>query len=234
MRKFIAFSVASFLGLSALTSVAQINQGTKFIGGNVGYNSSTSTYTYNNPSLSPQDRETKFTRQEFSITPQVGVFIADNLAMGASIGFTNGKNTNPYYSGSATDTYSVVAKLNSFLIAPFVRYYYLPVENFGFYGQLSAGYSLDRARLEYNTLTPFSEKTTGSGAFANITPALVFFPTNKLGLELTCGSLGYSRTKSETTSSQSSSTLTEQKQSYFGANFGLSSLTLGASYYLGR
>lgn len=154
--------------------------------------------------------------------------------MGITAGFSASKQTAPYYEGPAPDLFMQVSKGYSVNAAPFLRYYYLPTETFGFYGQLSAGYSYQRGKTDYNSANRLSNKSSGHGVFSNITPALVFFPLAKLGLEMTFGSIGYSSSSSKNDNPISGQLERKETQSGFGANFGFNNLALGASYYLGR
>jgi hypothetical protein len=61
----------------------------------------------------------------------------------------------------------------------------------------------------------------------------VFFPTPKLGLELTAGNIGYNRYRTKPEYSPAGQTINTTTNSSFAASFGLSNLTLGASYYIG-
>ncbi|GAB3231031.1 hypothetical protein GCM10027346_17130 [Hymenobacter seoulensis] len=170
----------------------------------------------------------------FSINPNAGVFLADNLAVGNAAGFSFSKHTYPYYEGPAPDLYEQVNKGYSIIAAPFLRYYYLPTETFGLYGQLSAGFSYNQGKSESSAANRPPMKNSGHSIFTNITPALVFFPTAKLGLELAFGNIGYSRTTSESKDPLYYQSDRKETYSGFGATFSLNNLALGASYYIGR
>lgn len=215
---------------------AQIAAGTKLVGGSLSFGSSTSSsYDSRNPS-GRQDLENK--SYGFSINPNAGVFLADNLAVGVGAGFSFNKSTYPYYEGPAPDLYEQVSKGYSIIAAPFLRYYYLPTETFGLYGQLSAGVSYGQGKSESSAANRLPFKSSSHSVFANITPALVFFPTAKLGLELAFGNIGYGRSTSKIDEPQYNQQYnrTTRKETYsgFGANFSLNNLALGASYYIGR
>ena len=92
------FSLISFIGKS------QINQGAFLVGGSTYFN-------YNIPNGGGAN-------SIFNISPNAGVFIVDNMAIGASF------------------SYNLVKGGSSLSIAPFMRAYY----NKNFYGQLQVGY----------------------------------------------------------------------------------------------
>jgi hypothetical protein len=232
MKK-LAFSLLSLCAMANAYQVrAQIPAGTKLVGGNIGYNRGTYSVHDQRYPIGQQTYENKSNR--FNINPNVGVFLADNLAVGITASYSSSKQTSPYYEGPAPDLYSQVSKGYSVSAAPFLRYYYLPTETFGLYGQLSAGYSYQRGRTNYSSANRLSDKSSGYSVFSNITPALVFFPIAKLGLELTFGSIGYGSGSSQSDNPVSGQPNRKETQSGFGANFGFNNLALGASYYLGR
>jgi hypothetical protein len=92
------FTLISFFGKS------QINQGAFLVGGSTYFN-------YNIPNGGGAN-------SVFNISPNAGVFIVDNMAIGASF------------------SYNLVKGGSSLSIAPFMRAYY----NKNFYGQLQVGY----------------------------------------------------------------------------------------------
>lgn len=92
------FTLISFIGKS------QINQGAFLVGGSTYFN-------YNIPKGGGAN-------SMFNISPNAGVFIVDNMAIGASF------------------SYNLVKGGSSLSITPFMRAYY----NKNFYGQLQVGY----------------------------------------------------------------------------------------------
>ncbi|MGY2130835.1 hypothetical protein ACW9KT_01300 [Hymenobacter sp. HD11105] len=227
-----ALLLTPLLSLGFLTAHAQISKGTVLIGGNIGYSQSTTESKYTGSVTPTGQNLVDNTSRSFSINPNVGYFLADNLLVGASVGFSTGRETGPHY--STTSAGERVSKHNSFSVAPFLRYYYLPIENFGFYGQVAAGYYQQKQSTTFDSPGSYVPNNNNYGGFASITPALVFFPISQLGLELTAGNIGYTRTRNKPTELMPGQYATETTTSNFGANFGLSNLTLGASYYIGR
>ncbi|WBO84203.1 hypothetical protein [Hymenobacter yonginensis] len=221
----------SLLLLGAATAAhAQTSAGTVLLGGNVGYSSSKEEYSPSSLGSSSSER----TQREFRFSPSVGYFVADNLAVGLIADLQTNKTKQPYteYDQGVPSTYRFESTGSYKSIGPFVRYYKMIGEKAGFYGQLAGGYRTGRSRSESNA--PFFEGSDGKyrGSYANLTPGFVFFPTPKIGLELTSGSIGYYNNKNtqEPTRQRIGQ---DNKSSGFGAYFGLQNLNIGASIYLG-
>lgn len=98
------FLTIGFFTLLSFSGKSQINQGAVLIGGSTYFN-------YNIPNGGGAN-------SQFNISPNGGVFIVENMAIGASI------------------SYSLMKSGSSLSVAPFMRAYY----NKNFYGQLQVGY----------------------------------------------------------------------------------------------
>ncbi|WP_426489699.1 hypothetical protein [Hymenobacter sp. 102] len=228
--------LATSLILLTLAAEAQITKGTRLLGGSVGYNQSKNTSTSRNPTFPATQPEYEQANRSFNVSPRVGIFIADNLAAGLSIGYSSQKATAPYYdyySSGNPVTYQRIDRSNTLYAAPFLRYYYLPTATFGVYGQLTASYGMGKNTSENSAPNQSKNEAKNSGFGIGISPALVFFPIDKLGLELAFGGIGYERNtvKTDAARNQLEGKTTSSR---FGANFGLDQLSLGASYYFGR
>ncbi len=117
---------------------------------------------------------------------------------------------------------------NEYSVGPFIRLY-KPIGNrVAFFGQGSAYYSFGKSKYEstYPNSTPSTTPYKELGV--NLSPGLVFFPTQTLGLEVTLGKAGYYSSKSEPEDSE------PFKSRGFDVAFGLSNVSLGISLYLGR
>jgi hypothetical protein len=98
------FLAIGFITFISFIGKSQINQGAFLVGGSTYFN-------YNIPNGGGAN-------SIFNISPNAGVFIVDNMAIGASF------------------SYNLVKGGSSLSIAPFMRAYY----NKNFYGQLQVGY----------------------------------------------------------------------------------------------
>jgi len=219
----------SLLLLGAATAAhAQTSAGTFLLSGSVGYNS-------NKEERTVRSLTSEQTMRAFRFSPLTGYFVADNLAVGlvGDIQTSRIESPDSYYDlGNGTIRYSVVSKNSSKSIGPFLRYYKMVGEKVAFYGQLSGNYQSGTGSTDSSDSFYGPSKTRTTGFSGTVTPGFVFFPTNKLGLELTMGNLGYSSTEiSQEATMQRLATKT--KSSGFGTYFGLQSLSIGASLHLG-
>ncbi|RYU78689.1 hypothetical protein [Hymenobacter persicinus] len=214
---------------------AQLKERTVLLSGSVGYSSGKIDGSTQSVPTVPSLPNSSSGRS-LQLSPQVGFFIADNLAMGLNAAIGSGKNTSfqQVYTGTgAVETFTNKEISKQFSFGPFARYYHLVGEKAGFFGQLAGGYQ--RASGDFSSSAPFtaSRVTKSTGGYVNVMPGFVYFATAKLGLELTLGSLAY--TKATTTTKAEDPTRSELKStsSSFAANFGLRNLSLGASFHLG-
>ena len=158
-----------FLTLSAAVALtfaanAQTEKGKTILGGTVSYDYS-------------DVKDVDGNVQNFSIIPSVGVFVNDNVAVGLGIGYTWGQEDN-----GETKT-----QLGEFSVAPYARLY-KGNGNFKFFGQLSVPMGWGNSKQDGDKL--------GSGAHygVEVTPGFAFFPTEKIGIELSVRGLYYQNT----------------------------------------
>ncbi|WP_019946366.1 outer membrane beta-barrel protein [Hymenobacter aerophilus] len=227
---------ALLLSAATLSAQAQISAGTKLLTGSINYNQGksedNSTGTYNQAS----ERKAK----SFFFNPSVGYFVADNLALGVEGGLSLGRSTTdrsynvPVGGGFAGQFSREESEERTRTLSGglFGRYYKFLGEKVALYGQLGGGYQntySSRQILSQNV--PFCSSGRQEGVYANLLPGVVFFPTNKLGLELQLQGISYSRL---TEKNSGNSSVFNYTSSNFNFGFGLSSLRLGISLYLGR
>ncbi len=110
--------------MMAFGAFAQYQQGRMLVGGTVGFS------TTKDKSKAGGTTVTHGTNTDFSIAPQFGYFVIDNLAVGGNLDISLSK----YNPENDNDTESTTTSL---AIAPFVRYY-LP-QNIFFHGQFGVG-----------------------------------------------------------------------------------------------
>ncbi|MER2997526.1 outer membrane beta-barrel protein [Pontibacter populi] len=216
MKKLLATAIFALMGSGAF---AQTTQGTIVISGSLGINrNNVKSENLYNP------RTTTLT--SVSLTPGVGYFINDGLELGASFGLNY--STYKLDSNKESDTYKSKDTNTRFDFSPFIRKYFMLSDKFAFTGTASAGFSIGKHEFEGST-SPITIESSTKGAFAYITPGVYYFPTEKIGLSATFGSLGYSATtwKSEEGSNK-------EVQSDFGLNLSSSTFGIGFSYYINR
>jgi hypothetical protein len=225
------FLLPAALLLAAATAQAQTAPGTWLLSGTIGYNSTKSETPATQ--YAPVYRvETK----QFSFGPRVGYFVANNLAVGLQANVELTDNQQPYSYSFYPGQYQLGTETqrNSYFQAgPFVRYYLMVGEKAGFYGHLAGGYAKSKSTSKRDDpANTGSNNYEAQGGFADLTPGFVFFPTDKFGLELTLGNLGYSSTKGKQTD-PAPSNAPETRNTSLQARFGLTQLMLGASFHLG-
>lgn len=212
MQKYFLLALLSVgPGLAQAQSV--IPAGTISLGGSIGYNRQTDTQDL------PGSGQSEVSRSTFQIAPAAGYFLADNLAIGLSLGYTAQRTT---FSRSPAGNLDAAT---SFRVGPYVQYYKMLSEQFGVLGTLGGGYARSATPRFIDPNTVVEEKN--SGAYASLTPGVIFFPVPTFGISATIGYLGYDRTWLEDSATNYSS-------SSFGASFGLSQLNFGGTYFFGR
>jgi outer membrane protein W len=240
--------ILALLAATAGTSYAQgIKAGTVSLGGSIGYSqfSGENTATTSSSGGPIANTSMKSTGRQFYLSPAVSYFVADNLAVGLNLGYTNGVRTEDAVYTPAV-TYSQHNKLTSISLwaGAFAQYYKMINAQFGLTGRLGAGYQ--RARETRNGQTNdgrdifyFSGTTANSGYYADLTPGIIFFPVPKFGISATLGSVSFSHygltySNYSDTNGNTNSQGTSNDSDTFGANFGLNSFLLGGTYYFGR
>ncbi|MCB2410451.1 outer membrane beta-barrel protein [Hymenobacter lucidus] len=237
---------AALLVLLATAAQAQIAPGTILLGGTMRYSAQSREGT-----LANTDQTVKLAQtNQFTISPTVGYFLSENLAVGLNLSYSHLKTTDYQYIvavpvsgsglGSVIKNGRIESKGPSFSVGPVARYYAFVGEKAAFFGQLGAGFWGDRTESKPEDVlvgSPSSARSTGSGYYAQLAPGFVFFPTPKFGLEVSLQGLMYQRgeSKTEITSSiQPKPVSQESTNSSFAAGLGLSNLQIGAAFYLGR
>ena len=227
------FFLTALLATASLAANAQsIAAGTIALGGGVGYSSFT-TKDGGNIGITATTAETKQSR--FTLTPSVGYFVADNLAVGLNLGYTASR-----YTVNFTPARAVVrADLDpstELSIGLYAQYYKMLTEQFGVLGTLGGGYQNTRDyKYADNSSSSLVAETKGSGYYAGLIPGVIFFPIPKLGISASVGSLRYSHISRDfPTNNGTKPDNYESTASTLGLGFGLDQLQFGGTYYFGR
>lgn len=113
--------------------------------------------------------------QNYAILPHVGYFVQDNFALGLGVGYS-GK--------TAKSPADVKTTTGEFAVSPFARLY-KGDGNVKFFGQLSVPMAWGTNKMDGN-------KTGTTERYgAAISPGIAYFPTDKLGIELSVRGLYY-------------------------------------------
>jgi hypothetical protein len=220
MKNFIYILIISALS-GAVHAQTIIKAGTIQLGGNVGYAHTSQETPVNNGTSNPNKQTT--INNQFTIAPSVGFFVADNLAVGVSGAYqiSQTKYKQPQ------NILSYDEKMKQFRIGAFVQYYKMVTEQFGFTGTLDGGYQREDRPYNYGL-----DKVRTNGAYANLTPSIVFFPIPKLAIGASIGGLSYLYASQKDLVGATSPNTYDT--SSFAASFGLSQLLFSGTYYFGR
>lgn len=217
MKKIYLIILLAFI---SATASAQLIRNNFFIGGSMGFNSSTTTNKNGSSSLE------SYKRTEVNFTPRIGYFIANKTALGLGLGYTSTKTvtTSPNKS-STTNTQTPLSAMI------FLRRYKMVSESFGFLGEINATGYFGSGKVETydgpnNTTTTQETGINGFGAMLN--GGIFWFASSHVGIEATAGVLGFKSltTKYENTNPERSDT---ESDIFFGLNS--LQLNLGFHYY---
>ncbi|OWP64311.1 hypothetical protein CDA63_04535 [Hymenobacter amundsenii] len=216
------------LSAGTLSAQAQISAGTKLLTGSIGYSYQKRETNSIGASRQPLEQRDK----RFNFQPSAGYFIADNLVIGVGAG-VNLNTYDRFYEDVTPGGIQLIVTENTIRTLRgglFARYYKFIGEKVALYGGLASGYqNVYGSSGLYNGLG--SGGSRQQGIYGSLLPGIVFFPTTKLGLELTLRGISYNRlTDKYRRNSQSIKTT----DSILDFGFGLQDLNLGISLYLGR
>jgi len=207
----LAFSFFLFIGLGSAS--AQTEKGFYYIGGSLSYdfNSYGSSTTYDYAAGYTIYNITNV--YSFSISPEFGYFLSKKWSIGIQPTYarTGGTETSNYYSyTTAADNFVSSDKYHNdiFGIGITLRYYCMITDKFGFFPQFGISTLNNVKYPNYGTLA------------IGVSPNFVFFPTNKIGVNLGFGNLGYNL---------------DYKTKQHTLNAGLDDkISFGLNYYWGR
>ena len=209
--------LAAFVGVASFAN-AQTTAGSIMVGGSLGFGSgkseaTTSSVTVDGPKITA-----------FNISPNVGYFIMDNVAVGLRLGYGSQKNTQKDVPAAGDET---VTKQSDFTISPFARYYVSMADKAGLFLDASVDIGSGKTTTDVTTGgTTVSNETTDKSFGINVRPGVYWFVTDHIGLEGTFGSLGYNSNKND----NGANPATETKSSSFGLNLN-TGIAVGFNYY---
>ncbi|WP_415327468.1 DUF3575 domain-containing protein [Chryseobacterium sp. MMS23-Vi53] len=223
MKKLLLMGAIALFGFSN----AQIKKGAIYLSGQINYSKNETSITNFNS-----------TEKDFKIIPKVGVFVAENLAVGAGFGSTNNKfDYNEIISSGSFATFiDYKGKTNAVVIAPFVRKYWTLSDKLYFFGQLEVPMEFGKMNQDalvtgldgmsgfiYQQTYSDEQKYTSIGV--NVKPGLDYFLNKNWSIEATIGEFGYKNKKYKDAEYRN------EKNSNFGLN--LSSVSFGVKYVFG-
>jgi hypothetical protein len=165
MKKLL-LSLVAVAGL-AISTQAQTEKGKILLGGSVGFSTS----------KADGAKKSDFS---FNVAPSAGYFISDNFAIGTGLGYKYEKAVNAGYLHQA------------FEVAPFGRYYVGISDQFKFFGQLSVPMSFGNIKDIDDVTGDVGDKVaTSTEIGVQLAPGFAFYPTKRIGIELSVAGLGY-------------------------------------------
>lgn len=156
----------------AVTGMANAQEGTILVGGNVGFSS---------------DKVGDNKSNSFEFSPTVGYQFNENMTVGLQTSIL----------GSKEEQGTTEYKTNGLKIGAFYRYSKPLSELFSIYADVSAGYQTVKAETTMTGLPTTSVKS--NGFYAGITPALFINMKNSFGLNFSIGGINYGSLKTDTT-----------------------------------
>lgn len=223
--------ILSTIFLFHVLCYAQTEKGNIFIGGQIN--------VFGNKSTNSDNTNVGTSHVlNFTIAPNVGAFISDNLAIGLSINV--GNNTNKIvYDPISPVSFGTTSKSStmSYGLGLFIRSYKKITNNlfFSVNGQLS--YLSQPGKTEsttedpnyvYPPTFPAKQYTRSSTINVTIAPGLDYFITPHLGLRTTFGGLFANTSTSRNITLQNDN---KQTSLGYGLNLSLNSFTFGLNYY---
>jgi hypothetical protein len=180
MKKLL-LSVVAVAGL-VYGANAQTEKGKVILGGNVGFNST-------------KVEGAAKSDVSFSVVPSVGYFVDNNFAIGTGVGYNYNKQVSENTLNQA------------FVVAPFGRYYVGLSDQFKFFGQLLVPMAFGNNKIVNDNGDTGAKVASTTSIGVNIAPGFAFFPTKRIGIEVSVNGLGYNNlnVKNEITGGEVSS-----------------------------
>jgi len=167
MKKLLLAGAVALFGLSN----AQMTKGDWVVSGNTGFGFNNVTTTVKAGGQSADGPKVS----TFSITPSVGYFVIDKLAVGIDLGLTSA--TTKYEGTKATTT--------SFSVMPTATYYFANDSKFVPFLGAGIGYASVKNKGEMNVLgVSASDETTTDGLAWKVKGGVTYMATQSLGINL--------------------------------------------------
>ena len=186
MKKTMMTLAAAFVAVCASAQV--------YVGGNVGF------------TRSSQDN---WSNTQFTILPEIGYNLGDNLAIGIEVGYGQNKEKDEVTNGNLT--VSTESKVSRLVVNPYVRYTFYKSDLVSLFCDGRIGYEQDKVD---------DTKTNNFGI--GVAPGVALNLSDKVSLVAHLGWLGYMNSKKDVDGAKAVNT--------FGINAGSSDLSLGFYY----
>lgn len=200
---------------------AQLAQGDSFITGGLNF-------SVNNPERTADNTTTEQpSTTEFGANLYGGYFMSENLVLGIGLGFDSYK-----WKDDAEEDYEETETRSLFTIAPSLRFYNHLNEKLSLYGDLGVGLGFGKYKVETTQggTTTTEPETDLTSMRIGLTPGFNYMMSDKIGLELRYGFIGYESVKRE--DAQSENEYSETDPNKFGIDLDLSSIEFSISLFL--
>lgn len=184
------------LGVALGVNAQSTDKGTVILGGNVSYDFSKVVDVDGN-------------KQHYAILPHIGYFVQDNFALGLGLGYAGETTKSPA---------DIKSSLGEFAVSPYARYY-KGDGDVKFFGQLAVPMAWGTQHVDGNKVG------TTERYGAALSPGIAYFPTSKLGIELSVRGLYYQY------SSEKPEGGAKVGVNEFGLNANSLTPTIGVSFY---
>ncbi len=173
MKKLI-LSIAVLTGF-AFSSQAQTEKGKWILGGSASYESVKS------------DADNSKAVQNFSIVPNLGYFVSNNIALGTGLG----------YQYTNVGVASTTGQVEAFVVAPFGRVYVPIAEKFSFFGQAQVPLGFGTVKSTDADGKSGSKVGNSTSIGVALSPGFSYFPSKKIGIEFAFRGVSYTNLKVE-------------------------------------
>jgi hypothetical protein len=227
IQQFLIFNLL----LLSIYAYPQQNKNKIMINGNFNYNQS----NLNNDFTSNQGGNYFEYIRNGKVNLNVGYFISNNFALGVKGSFERLVDRNNSEDASKTNFHRVTETQDLYASGLFARYHYMFWDDkLGILFQVSGTYDWGkelRHIITYNnmgTTHSFDEHIRISGFSTGFQPGAIYFINQRFSVETSIGNLSYSLQESKNKESRS-----HFIGSDFNANFSMSTLYFGLTYYFG-
>lgn len=177
-----------------------------------------------------QNDRREFESSSFSIAPQIGYAIKKNLIVGVGVGYGRFKTASLSLTDSEVNQDSETTG-RSLSLFPFVRLFFPVGEKLAFSAQGEIRYSNDMSEFTDQIMNLTFSETNVDSIFIGFRPGITYFISNHFALESRLGSLGYSKSESETDGESGRLNGFSGESESFSFNLNSADLFFGLSYY---
>jgi outer membrane protein len=152
----------------------------------------------------------------FEITPKVGYYLNDKMAIGLELGFLNASTKSDVPSVGGTGTQERKVSVTAFGINAFGRYHLAEVDKFALILEASLGFQTGKAKTKTGSEITEGDPTNRIGLF--VLPVLSYSISDRLSLEANCDFLrfGFGRETEKHDGTGEGDLDTKDSQTYFG------------------